>query len=262
MSNSTKIHADSKVFGKISPAIFQAVLDVMPALGVVLNWEPLACVFLADVLRQISLMGNPLRLSHVEFASVLWGKDITKVAAERRMGRCVHALTRCQAMSGCLAVWIERGGRVERGGKVEYLKTSYRLRDFFVIFGEIQALVVEQDLMALPMRERKYTQLAIIQSVCDAREYQKMPKRMRQPRHFQEAKVKAEPEPKVEPSPPSMLTYSKALEWYRGQLRAHLLSLGKVDRGFNAVIEEAQRVIRLEERAALDAILRPKGVSR
>ena len=272
MGNHTKseaiieAHQDSKVFGEISPAVFQAILDVMPAISAVLNWTPLAHYFLGEVLRQISLAGNPLSLGHAEFGRILWGEEITKVAAKRRIGRAIQALMQCQAMSGFLAVWIVPGKRIEKEeGEVEFLYTTYRLREFFEVFGEIQKLAVEQDLMALPMKERKYTQRAIIQSVCDAREYHRIPARVRQQKHFIEEKQKPEPLPKVEsqsPAPPAM-TYTKALAWYCEQLESHLVSIGKTGQNFNAVIAEASKAVRAAERNALDVIHgRKKGVSR
>jgi hypothetical protein len=255
MANYTKVHSDTEVLGKVSPALFQALLDMLPALGAALNWERLACAFLADVLRQIALTGDPLVIGHAEFGRILWGDDMTKVAARRRMSRAIQALMRCQSTSGFLAVWVDLGKRIEKDGEVEYIYTTYRLRDFFVVFGDIQALAVEQDLMALPMKQRRQTQLAIVQSVCDARQYQRIPDRMRQQRHFQKNEAKPEPLPQAEALPAS-LPYSKALDWYCEQLKAYLISLGKgrADAGFNAVVAEASKAIRQTERAALDVI--------
>lgn len=265
MSNHTKKHTDTEAFGKVSSATYQAILDTIPLIGAVLNWEPLACAFLAEVLRHLPLNGDLLVISHVDFARLLWGEDMTKEAARRRIGRCVQALKRCQAMSGFLAVWVDVGKRVERGGALEFFQTSYRLREFFILFRELRVLAVEQDLMALPIRERKQTQLAIIQSLCDARQYQRIPARARQQRHFQAEEKKPEPLPKVEKAPGALpaMTYTKAEDWFLEQLQSHLISLGKVDGGFNAVINGLSKKIRLVEREALDVIHgRKKGASK
>lgn len=255
MGNHTKVHADTEAFGRVSGATYQAILDVIPLLGAVLNWEPLACAFLADVLRHIPLNGEPFVMSHVEFARLLWGVDIAKEAARRRIGRCVKALMGCQAMSGFLAVWIEVGKRVERkDGEVEFFHTTYRCRDFLAVFREIRLLAVEQDLMALPMRQRKATELAIIQSVCDAHEYQKIPARARQQRHFQSENAKPEPAPKAEAvPPPGIVSFSEYQAAYHERLFQELVATGIGDAG-RALMSEALKATRLTERRWLDAV--------
>jgi hypothetical protein len=167
---------DSQFFSQFSPVVFQAILDVIPAICAVLKWTPLATSFLIEIIRQISLTGDALNLKHSEFGRILWGDDVSENAARRRISRAINSVKRCQLLSGFKAVHINSGSVAEFAGKAEYFPTSYELAEFVAVLTEIQKLAGEQNMMALNQRQRKLTQFAITKSICDARNYQQVPK--------------------------------------------------------------------------------------
>ena len=171
---------DTKIFGEITPDIFQAILDSIPAIcRAVLNWEPLAVWFLEQIIRQISTSGEILYLGHLEFGRILFDADSSEFALRKRIGRANKSVKRCQLLSGFKAVDIQTGEMIENHGKKEYFPTTYQLKDFFIVFLEFRDLAREQNLMSLKQRERKITQFAIAKSICDARGYAEIPKRER-----------------------------------------------------------------------------------
>lgn len=248
---------ETKIFGAISPDVFQAILDSIPAIcRAVLNWEPLAVWFIAEIIRQVPLSGELLYLGHLEFGRVLFGDDISDVGTRQRIGRAIKSVKRCQLLSAFKAVDIQSGDMIESHGKKEYFPTSYQLKDFFVVFFEFQNLATEQDLMALPQRQRKQTQFAIAKSICDARGYVAIPKRERKEkseRGGREPKSKAE-QLRREPNE----DFEKDLEWFADRYKQELREKYSLGRKFAFTVKHVYNVLEMAENEAREMIVNVK----
>lgn len=283
MGNSTiNPSPDTVAFACLEPRVALLIIDIIHCVFTVLCWRQSSKSLLTEILSRLAER-EVFEVRHVDFGESMW-PSLPDARRKEKFSRWLQRLKEDQLRSGFQAVWVKprRAEQDTETGAYKGLPTQYMRGYFWALYRIVQDAASNEggkgaDWFLMSVRGRRARVRAVVAEVLlratDKGGFGAQPI---------ERETKKEPQKTVEKKPcncgceqcryclakgvqpmpeaealPASLPYTKALDWYCEQLKAHLISLGKVDAGFNAVVAEASKAIRQTERAALDAIRRP-----